>query len=721
MPVRKKRAKVKASEATLDPETIKAQKIARKKAAQSPEDLEMLIDITERKEAAQRKIDARFRAQYQGNPMPTFTWRREGGTFILEDYNAAAGVLTKGEVVKYMNRTAKEMYGDRPDVLEDLQRCFAEKAILRRELQSDHFMPGRIIVATFAFVPPDLVMVHTEDITERKRTEELFRAQRDLAQALSATTSLDAALRLCLAAAIRVAGMDAGGIYLVDETSGDLDLVVDDGLSPVYVANVAHYPADSASAQLVRAGQPIYTRYHELGVPLDDVRRREGLRASVVIPVLHERQVIACLNLASHTLDEVPVFARHALEIIAAQIGGSIVRLRAGQALHESEERYQRITEAITDYIYTVRVADGRAAETTHGPGCLAVTGYREKEFANDPFLWFRMVAAEDRPKVEEQARRILAGEEPPPLEHRIVHKNGKERWVRNTFVPYRDEHGALVSYDGLIQDITERKRVEEEVRQLQKAESLGRMAGAIAHHFNNQLGVVMGNLELALIGLSGDPGPRNNLMNAMKAARRSSEVSGLMLTYLGQTISQPEPLALSEVCSRNLPMLQAVLPKDVVLETDLPSPGPIVNANANQIRQILTNLVTNAWEAMDKVGGAIHVTVKTVSPDDIPASHRFPIGWQPQDKAHACLEVRDTGCGIAEQDIDKLFDPFFSSKFTGRGLGLPVVLGIARAHEGAITVESEPGRGSVFRVFILLSAEEVPRRPDQTIQAPEI
>ena len=706
MAVRKKRAKVKASETTLDPETIEAREIARKKAAQSPEDLEMLIDITERKETAQRKIDARFKAQYQGNPMPTFTWRREGGTFILEDYNAAAGVVTKGEVVKYMNRTAKEMYRDRPDVLEDLQRCFAEKAILQRELQSDHFMPGRIIVATFAFVPPDLVMVHTEDITERKRAEELFRAQRDLAQALSATTSLDAA--------IRVAGMDAGGIYLVDETSGDLDLVVDDGLSPAYVANVAHFPADSAPVQLVRAGQPIYARYLELSVSLDDVRRREGLRASAVIPVLHERQVIACLNLASHTLDEVPVFARHALEIIAAQIGGSIVRLRAGQALHESEERYQRITEAITDYIYTVRVADGRAAETTHGPGCLAVTGYREKEFANDPFLWFRMVAAEDRPKVEEQARRILAGEDPPPIEHRIVHKNGKERWVRNTFVPHHDEHGALVSYDGLIQDITERKRVEEEVRQLQKAESLGRMAGAIAHHFNNQLGVVMGNLELALIDLSGDPGPRNNLMNAMKAARRSAEVSGLMLTYLGQTIGQPEPLALSEVCSRNLPLLQAVLPKDVVLETDLPSPGPIVNANANQIRQVLTNLVTNAWEAMGAVGGAIHVTVKTVSPDDIPALHRFPIGWQPQDKAHACLEVRDTGCGIAEQDIDKLFDPFFSSKFTGRGLGLPVVLGIARAHEGAITVESEPGRGSVFRVFMLLSTEEVPRRPDQ-------
>jgi PAS domain S-box-containing protein len=140
-------------------------------------------------------------------------------------------------------------------------------------------------------------------------------------------------------------------------------------------------------------------------------------------------------------------------------------RKRSEEALKESEVRYHRISEAITDYIYTVRVADGRAVETTHGPACLVVTGYQVKDFANDPFLWLRMVAAEDRPKVEEQARRILAGEDPPPIEHRIVHKNGTERWVRNTFVPHRDEHGVLVAYDGLIQDITGRKQAEEALR----------------------------------------------------------------------------------------------------------------------------------------------------------------------------------------------------------------------------------------------------------------
>ena len=134
----------------------------------------------------------------------------------------------------------------------------------------------------------------------------------------------------------------------------------------------------------------------------------------------------------------------------------------AEEALRASEERYERITKAITDYIYTVRVVDGRVVKTSHGLGCLTVTGYQPDEFVNDPYLWVNMVVPEDRPNVEEQAQRILAGENPLPIEHRIVHKNGTVRWVRNTFVLHRDQNGAIASYDGLIQDISEQKRTEQ-------------------------------------------------------------------------------------------------------------------------------------------------------------------------------------------------------------------------------------------------------------------
>jgi PAS domain S-box-containing protein len=134
--------------------------------------------------------------------------------------------------------------------------------------------------------------------------------------------------------------------------------------------------------------------------------------------------------------------------------------------LNESEKRYKRLVESVTDYIYRVEVEDGQPVSTIHGPACVAVTGYRAQEYEADPYLWYRMVHEEDRDAVTEQADKILSGETVSPLEHRIIHKDGSIRWVRNAPVPQYDEQGRLIAYDGLIADITERKRAEEALRE---------------------------------------------------------------------------------------------------------------------------------------------------------------------------------------------------------------------------------------------------------------
>ena len=387
------------------------------------------------------------------------------------------------------------------------------------------------------------------------------------------------------------------------------------------------------------------------------------------------------------------------------------------------EGQFRRLIENSHDIIYTL---------TTEGvfifvsPAWTVLLGYPVSEVIGQSFQEF--VHPDDIPSCLQWLQKLIeTGQRQADIDYRVCHMDGYWRWFTSSAVPLRDEAGRIIGCEGIAKDITERRRVEDakeklefQNRQLQKSESLGRMAGAIAHHFNNQLQAVMMNLQLAMDDLPQNLRSVEDLTDAMQSAHKAAEVSTLMLTYLGQTAARREPLDLSEVCQHHLPMLRAAMPQSVSLESRLAAPGPVIDANANQIQQILTNLLTNAWEAADETWGAVHLTVKTIAVEDIPNINRYPIDCQPQGSAYACLKVADEGCGIADKDIEKVFDPFFSTKFTGRGLGLAVVLGIVRAHRGIITVQSRLGKGTVFRIFLPLSAKAIPKKPLQVAQGPK-
>jgi PAS domain S-box-containing protein len=379
-------------------------------------------------------------------------------------------------------------------------------------------------------------------------------------------------------------------------------------------------------------------------------------------------------------------------------------RQQTAEALQRSEERYRSVVNASPDDI-TITDAEGRilmASPTAYG----MFGGDPTDEFRGRPLTDFIVPA--DRQRALGQVAQKRQGVVTGPSEYRGLRLDGStfDIEVNSEFIG--DAAGSPTGMVVIVRDITGRKQAEAEKehlqainRQLQKADSLGRLAGAIAHHFNNQLGAVIGNLDLAIRDLDDGANPRAELAEALTASHKAAEMSGLMLTYLGQSFDKREALDLSETCRRSLPILRAAMPAGVALESDLPMPGPVVVGNANQVQRMLTNLAANAWEAIGASPGAIRLSVKTVSAEVIPPTHRVPPDWQPQDNAYACIEVTDTGCGIEDKDIETLFDPFFSSKFTGRGMGLAVVLGIARTYGGVVIVESEPGRGSTFRVCL--------------------
>ncbi|HKL00880.1 MAG TPA: response regulator, partial [Desulfotignum sp.] len=263
-----------------------------------------------------------------------------------------------------------------------------------------------------------------------------------------------------------------------------------------------------------------------------------------------------------------------------------------------------------------------------------------------------------------------------------VSYPDGRQILLDTLKAPLRSMDGELIGSIGISRDITRRKHLEAKIRYLRKTESLGRMAGAVAHHYNNMLSVVSGYLEMAMDDLAGDAGAVNNLSAALKASQRASKMGHMMLAVLGKTEPANRLVDLSKVCREHLAELQKNTLNDVALETDLPDPGPAVKTNTKQIQQVIENLVSNALESMADLPQPVPVRVhiKTVPSDAIQSLHRYPVDFQAGANVYACLEIADQGHGIPEKDIENIFDPFYSSKFIGRGLGLSLTLAIVKA-----------------------------------------
>ncbi len=273
--------------------------------------------------------------------------------------------------------------------------------------------------------------------------------------------------------------------------------------------------------------------------------------------------------------------------------------------------------------------------------------------------------------------------------------------------------------------DITERKRAEEErlafeqkQQQIEKAESLSRMASAVAHNFNNMMASLIGYLEMAQEELSPQTEIGEYLTEAEMAARRAAEMSGLMLNILGHTGKDLEPIDLGRTCRDRIARLSSHAPPNVTIAIALPPSGPIVKAGDEQLSQIIDNLVTNAWEAIGDTAGKVQVAAETVPGTAIEPENRIPIEWQSTHRNYAVLSVADTGCGMNAMILSRIFDPFFSNKFTGRGLGLPVTLGIVKSLGGCITVVSKTHHGSTLRVYLPVY-EESASNPMEKISPP--
>ncbi len=293
------------------------------------------------------------------------------------------------------------------------------------------------------------------------------------------------------------------------------------------------------------------------------------------------------------------------------------------------------------------------------------------------------------------------------------------------TMSPVKDASGKITN--AIIQhvDITERRRAEQERRQMeaqlrhsQKLESLGILAGGIAHDFNNLLVGILGNASLVLADLPEDASLRESLEMIEASAVRAAELTNQMLAYSGRGTFVVNPLDLSELVRDVAHLVEPGISKKVTVSHVFAEELPAIEADAAQIRQVVMNLITNASEAIGDVPGTIAISTGVVElgPGDLEEGH---LGDDLPAGRYVYVQVSDTGCGMGEETKAKIFDPFFTTKFTGRGLGLAVVLGIVRGHRGAIQIETKPGKGTTFRA--LLPASEKTVRTDSERDRPPL
>ena len=374
---------------------------------------------------------------------------------------------------------------------------------------------------------------------------------------------------------------------------------------------------------------------------------------------------------------------------------------KARSDLEWSDARYRRLLESVTDYIYTVQVEDDCTLATSHGPGCVAVTGYTPEEFGADPDLWFRIILEEDRGTVRELTSRFFSENGAIlPFQHRIIHKNGTVRWIRNTPVPHYDKEGRVVAYEGLISDITEFKKLEDQFQHAQKMEAVGVLAGGIAHDFNNILTAIIGYGYLLQMQLENDHSARHNAEQILVAAEKAANLVHGLLAFSRKQVINPKPAGLNDIIRIVEKLLSRLLTEDIELKVNLTDSETTIMADPGQIDQILMNLATNARDAMPK-GGVLTIETSIMSMDrEYLLMHGYGIQGH-----YVWLSVSDTGMGIDDQTRQKIFEPFFTTKPMGKGtgLGLSIVYGIVKQHNGFIDVQSTPGMGTTFNIFFPL------------------
>jgi PAS domain S-box-containing protein len=393
-------------------------------------------------------------------------------------------------------------------------------------------------------------------------------------------------------------------------------------------------------------------------------------------------------------LEHLVVVRTSELQVANNQLKSELKARRQIEAvLRESEQVFQSIADNLPAGV-TLFNQDGLL--TFASKWILSFCGCTMEQFSGDGWLGF--VHPDDIARLDEEVAAAVQERRSSQIEYRVRRKDGKYRWIAVTANP-RHLNSGFIGHIVLLLDITELKRGQERTLASQKLESLGVLAGGIAQNFNNLLSTILAHAELALYEIPSETPAHESISTVAAIALRASEIVNRLMAYAGNGESgDPEPVELSRLIRKMVHLLKMSLSETTSLEINLADDLPPVAADAGQIREVVLNLAVNAFEALDGRSGTVTVSTANTLGERGSAESRPPgLG----EGNYVLLEVSDNGNGMTEEVKARIFDPFYSTKFLGRGLGLASVQGIVRRAGGAISIVSAPGQGSKFQVWL--------------------
>jgi PAS domain S-box-containing protein len=571
------------------------------------------------------------------------------------------------------------------------------------------------VIANYIKLERDFILAVVRDITDRKHAEERIRQLNRMYAALSNINQLivrvkdrDAMLGAACRIAVEVGEFRMAWIGLAEETSAMLKPVASAGFVGKYLESVNIDPGDDKCGN-GPSGRAFQSGEHQISNdiqhdPLMDPWRasalQHGFRSCAALPLKIDGKTVGVFTLYAAAAGFFDSDEVRLLDELAANIGFALEldqseasRRQAELALQASERQFASAFEFATIGMALVSTA-GRWLKVNRS--LCQMTGYAAEELCAKSFP--DITHPDDVERDVESMTQMLKGEIPSyQREKRYIDKAGQVIWVYLSVSLLRDEQGRPVHFIAQTQNLTERRKIEEQFRQAQKMEAIGQLAGGVAHDFNNILTAII--LQAQLSVRTGDPAEILNGMREIRvAAERAAHLTRQLLLFSRKQLMQPRDLDVNELITNVANMLHRLIGENIQLQLQL-YPWPLfAHADSGILDQVIMNLAVNARDAMPEGGSLIIKTSrKEVDEASVPPETEVRPG------SHVCIEVRDTGTGIRPEDMAHIFEPFFTTKGPGKGtgLGLATVFGIVRQHRGFLKVSSEPGWGTQFQVFL--------------------